>query len=102
MTLHRRVRQAFPSELFRPMKVKQGEHDMNWRPFYANTLIRCSFGDKLLQFNSSDYLSFCVRRNLRRIISMCYSQLGGRPPGAAETDSKSSAESELEAVTELP
>ena len=41
-------------------EVKQGENDMDWRPLHANTLIRHSLGDKLLQFSRSDYLSVCV------------------------------------------
>ena len=41
-------------------EVKQCENDMDRWSFHASTLIPCSFGDELLQFNRSDYLSFCV------------------------------------------
>jgi hypothetical protein len=39
-------------------EVKRCENDMDWRPPHANTLIRLSLGDKLLQFSRSDSPNF--------------------------------------------
>jgi len=41
-----------------PDAVKQCENDMDWRPLHANTLIRRSLGDRLLQFSRSDFPNF--------------------------------------------